>query len=161
MTFMAPNTKEYLQVKLADRGVRITRQRRAILSVIEGADRHLDASQILRWARRSEPSVDRVTVYRTLTLLKRHGLIDELDLMHVTGDAHFYEQRPKQDHIHITCLHCGSVIELESEYLQKMKLQAEKVSGFPIELTRIEMGGTCGKCRNNRGTKMLKPSAQR
>lgn len=69
----------------------MTRQRRTILSVVETAKQHLDASQILRRAQRVDPKVDRVTVYRTLHLLKRHGLIDELDLMHMQGEKHFYE----------------------------------------------------------------------
>ena len=58
-------TPGFLTAELSTRGVRITRQRRTILGIIETATRHLDASQILRKARREEPSVDRVTVYRT------------------------------------------------------------------------------------------------
>jgi Fe2+ or Zn2+ uptake regulation protein len=68
-----------LQTQLAERGIRMTGPRRAILSVIETATKHLDASQILRKARTVDESVDRSTVYRTLGLLKRQGLIDELE----------------------------------------------------------------------------------
>ena len=67
-----------LQAELMSRGLRMTHQRRTILSVVETAQQHLDASQILRRARKIDPQIDRVTVYRTLKLLKRHGLIDEL-----------------------------------------------------------------------------------
>ena len=74
-----------LQAQFAERGIRMTGQRRAILSVIETANKHLDASQILRRALRIDAAVDRSTVYRTLRLLKRQGLIDELDLMHING----------------------------------------------------------------------------
>ena len=96
-----------LQAELMSRGLRMTRQRRTILSVVETAKQHLDASQLLRRARRLDPQIDRVTVYRTLGLLKRHGLIDELDLMHMQGEKHFYERRPQRDHIHMACLRCG------------------------------------------------------
>src|ERR1035438_2979895 len=82
-----------LQMQLADRGIRMTAQRRAILSVIETATKHLDASQILRKARTLDDSVDRSTVYRTLDLLKRQGLVDELDLMHLNGEGHYYERK--------------------------------------------------------------------
>src|ERR1700752_1018988 len=88
-----------LQAQLASRGIRMTRQRRTILGVVEIAKRHLDAGQILRRARRLDPGIDRVTVYRTLNLLKRHGLVDELDLMHLQGEKHYYERRPQRDHI--------------------------------------------------------------
>src|SRR5262249_13359605 len=87
------------QAELMSRGLRMTRQRRTILSVVETAKQHLDASQILRLARKIDAGIDRVTVYRTLGLLKRHGLVDELDLMHMQGEKHFYERRPQRDHI--------------------------------------------------------------
>ncbi len=76
-----------LQAHFSERGIRMTEQRRAILSVIETARKHLDASQILRKAQKIDASVDRSTVYRTLRLLKRQGLIDELDLMHINGEG--------------------------------------------------------------------------
>jgi len=79
-----------LQGLLAERGIRMTNQRRAILSVIETAHKHLDATQILRKAQKMDASIDRATVYRTLGLLKRQGLIDELDLMHLNGEGHYY-----------------------------------------------------------------------
>ena len=72
-----------LQTALLSRGIRMTRQRRIILEIIETAKQHLDAAQILRKAAKIDPDINRVTVYRTLGLLKRHGLIDELDLLHV------------------------------------------------------------------------------
>src|SRR5439155_24845966 len=85
-----------LQSELMSRGLRMTHQRRTILTVVETAKQHLDAAQILRQARCLDPGIDRVTVYRTLRLLKRHGLIDELDLMHMQGEKHFYERRPQR-----------------------------------------------------------------
>src|SRR5260370_39253667 len=90
-----------LQSQLAGRGIRLTAPRRAILSVIETASKHLDASQILRKARTVDASVNRSTVYRTLDLLKRQGLIDEFDLMHLNGQGHYYERKLCPDHIHI------------------------------------------------------------
>src|ERR1700739_293967 len=98
-----------LQAELAARGIRMTEQRRAILSVIETAKKHLDATQILRQAQRVNASVDRSTVYRTLELLKRHRMVDELDLMHMDGDGHYYERKLARDHIHMACLRCGKI----------------------------------------------------
>src|SRR5678815_5977204 len=94
-----------LQAEFMSRGLRMTRQRKMILSVVETAKQHLDAAGILRRAQKLDPQIDRVTVYRTLNLLKRQGLIDELDLMHLQGEKHFYERRPQRDHIHICLLY--------------------------------------------------------
>ena len=112
-----------LQQLMSERGVRMTEQRRAILSVIETAKKHLDASQILRRAQKVDESVDRSTVYRTLNLLKRHGLIDELDLMHLGGEGHYYERKMSRDHIHMACLGCGKITEFESELFESLKEQ--------------------------------------
>ena len=125
----------------------MTRQRRTILGVIETASRHLDASQILRKARAQEPEVDRVTVYRTIGLLKRHGLVDELDLMHVQGEKHFYERRTPREHMHMTCLRCGRVTEFESRLFDKLKKQVETECRFHIMVARMEIGGYCANCR--------------
>jgi Fur family transcriptional regulator, ferric uptake regulator len=141
-------TPGYLVAELAARGIRMTRQRRTILGVIETANRHLDAAQILRKARRQEPDVDRVTVYRTLGLLKRHGLIDELDLMHLQGEKHFYERKTPREHVHITCLRCGRVTEFESRLFENLKKQVQSDCRFHIVVTRMEIGGYCAKCRS-------------
>jgi Fur family ferric uptake transcriptional regulator len=90
MPFSQTEAPGRLQAELMSRGLRMTRQRRTILSVVETAKQHLDASQILRKARKLDPQIDRVTVYRTLNLLKRQGLVDELDLMHLQGEKHYY-----------------------------------------------------------------------
>jgi len=140
-----------LEAELSARGVRMTRQRRAILSVIETADRHLDAAQILRRAHRLESSVDRVTVYRTLDLLKKNRMIDELDLMHVTGGGHFYERTTSRNHLHVTCLRCGKVIEFESANLEMIRQQVRNAFGFQIEVTRLEIGGYCQDCGKSDG----------
>ena len=137
-----------LQAHFANRGIRMTQQRRAILRVVETATKHLDAAQLLRKAQKLDATVDRSTVYRTLQLLKRHGLIDELDLMHFEGDQHYYESRLKQEHAHLICLRCGKVEEFFGEPLQKMRKQVETNLGFKIVVARTEMGGYCPDCQS-------------
>src|SRR6202022_3969424 len=98
---------------------------RTILSVVETAKQHLDASQLLRRARRLDPQIDRVTVYRPLGLLKRHGLIDELDLMHLQGEKHFYERRPQRDPGTTRCLRRGKITEFERDLFDRLKGQIQ------------------------------------
>jgi Fur family transcriptional regulator, ferric uptake regulator len=137
-----------LQAELVSRGIRMTRQRRTILSIVETARQHLDAGQILRKARKIDPEIDRVTVYRTLKLLKRHGLVDELDLMHLEGEKHFYERRPQRDHLHMACLRCGKILEFESNLFDRLKGQIQRECQFHILVTRMEIGGYCSECRS-------------
>jgi Fur family ferric uptake transcriptional regulator len=137
----------HLQQALEDRGIRLTRQRRAILQVMETTRRHLDADEILDRAQKLDSRVTRVTVYRTLDMLKRQGLIDELDLLHLRGDRHFYESHGPRDHIHVACLRCGKVREFESELYEELKKQIARDSGIEISVMRTEVGGLCADCR--------------
>src|SRR6202035_5400672 len=135
-----------LQAHFAERGIRITQQRRAILRVIETASKHLDASQILRKAQRIDASVDRSTVYRTLRLLKRQGLIDELDLMHLNGEGHYYERKLERDHIHMACLRCGHSREFVTSTFDSLKKQLESDFHFQVVIARLEVAGYCSGC---------------
>ncbi len=136
-----------LQAELESRGIRLTRQRRVLLEVMESAQRHMDADELWKRARKIDPRVHRVTVYRTIDLLKRHGLIDELDLLHIRGDRHYYESHAARDHIHVACLKCGKVREFESRLYERLKREIERDCRIKIAVSRTEVGGYCEDCQ--------------
>src|SRR5579872_1422503 len=144
---------------LRERGVRLTRQRQILLELIDKSGKHLDAESLYLLAKEQDPKLNRVTVYRTLKLLKQGGLVDELDLMHYGGDQHYYETRLKQEHAHIICLRCGKVEEFFGEPLQKIRKQVESHFGFEIVLARTEIGGYCSHCQALRGKEMQEAAA--
>ncbi len=133
---------------LRKRGIRLTRQRELLFELISNAHDHLNADQLYELAKKADPKINRVTVYRTLKLLKNEGLIDELDLMHFEGEQHYYETRLKQEHAHIVCLRCGSVQEFFGAPLRQIREQIETDFGFQILVTRTEVGGYCADCRD-------------
>ena len=133
--------------ELAARGIRITEQRRLIIGIIQDSPRHLDAAMLLGLARKKDPGIDRSTVYRTIGMLKHRGLIDELDLMHVEGEKHYYEVKTNHDHCHITCFNCGGVMEYTSASFEKLKEEIARRSGTEIRAIRLEAGGICKRCR--------------
>ena len=137
----------HLQRELSARGIRLTRQRRVVLQVMESAEHHLDAFEILDRAQAIDKGITRVTVYRTLELLKRHGLIDELDLLHLRGHRHYYESHGPRDHIHVACIRCGKVREVESPLYEELKAQIARDCGIEITVSRTEIGGLCADCR--------------
>ncbi|BDC51276.1 transcriptional repressor [Bryobacterales bacterium F-183] len=132
---------------LKSQGVRLTRQREILLELIDKSGKHLDAETLFELAQKQDPKLNRVTVYRTLKMLKESGLVDELDLMHMGGDQHYYETRLKQEHAHVICLRCGKVEEFFGEPLQKLRRQVEQHFGFQIMLARTEIGGYCAHCQ--------------
>jgi Fur family ferric uptake transcriptional regulator len=128
-------------------GLRLTWQRRLLAHLLDHADSHLDAEEVYQLARRRDPRIHRATVYRTLNTLKRLGLVDELDLMHVTGDRHYYEVRPSQFHIHLVCMRCGAVSEPGGPFWQELAQRVQQETGFQPEVVRLEMGGRCTRCQ--------------
>jgi len=137
----------HIQRELRARRIRMTKQRLVVVQVMESAARHMDAEEILENAQRIDKAITRVTVYRTLDLLKRHGLIDELDLLHLRGHRHYYESHGPRDHIHVACIRCGKVREVESPLYEELKQQISRDCGIEITVARTEIGGLCEGCR--------------
>ena len=127
-------------------GIRLTAQRRALIEVIQEATSHLDAASLLELARRRDPNIDRATVYRTIELLKRLGMIDELDLMHLNGEKHYYEVKTQKDHLHLACFNCGEIEEFASPTFERLKREISTMNDFDIQVMRLEVGGLCSAC---------------
>ena len=146
--------QDSIKESLKKRGVRLTRQRKILLDLIDESAQHLDAERLYHLARERDPKLNRVTVYRTLKLLKESGLVDELDLMHYGGGQHYYETRLKQAHAHVICLGCGKVEEFYGEPLRNLRRQVESTLGYEVVLARTEIGGYCPHCQTRRAREM-------
>jgi Fur family ferric uptake transcriptional regulator len=139
-------TRCQLLTEVEARGVRLTAQRRALIATIQEATTHLDAASLLNLARERDPDINRATVYRTIDLLKKLGMIDELDLMHLNGEKHYYEVKTQQDHLHLACFGCGEIIEFATPAFEQLKQEIAAANQFEIQVTRLEVGGLCGGC---------------
>jgi Fur family ferric uptake transcriptional regulator len=148
-----------IQGSLKKQGIRLTRQRQILLELIEQSGQHLDAEQLYERAKLRDPKINRVTVYRTLKMLKQGQMVDELDLMHYEGDQHYYETRMKQEHAHVVCLRCGKVEEFYGEPLHRLRRQIEVHFGFQILVARTEVGGYCSHCQALRAREMADAAA--
>src|SRR3954453_21920219 len=136
-----------IEGSLKERGVRLTRQRQILLELIDKTGEHLDAESLFQLAKKKDPKLNRVTVYRTLKMLKAGGLVDELDLMHYGGDQHYYGTRIKQEPAHVICLPGGKVEGFLAGPLQRLRKQIESRFGFQVLLARTEVGGYCAHCQ--------------
>ncbi|GAI64116.1 unnamed protein product [marine sediment metagenome] len=126
-------------------GLRATSQRALILEVIRRG--HLDADEIYRQARMRQPRLSLSTVYRTLHLFKKLGLVEEL---HFDEAHHHYEVKPSSEHHHLVCLGCGKVVEFKCSLSPKMQEDLAREKGFEITDVKIRMTGYCAKCRQNK-----------
>lgn len=130
-------------------GMRATNQRALIMEIIRHGHghRHLDADEIYRRAREKEPRLSLSTVYRTLHILKKLGLVEEL---HFDEEHHHYEVKPSAEHHHLVCLGCGKVIEFNRPLSRYIKGNIPEAKDFDIIETEVRMAGYCAKCRRNR-----------
>ena len=127
-------------------GMRATNQRALIMEIIRRGKGHLDADEIHRRGREKETRLSLSTVYRTLHMFKKAGLVEEL---HFNEDHHHYEVKPATEHHHLLCLGCGRVIEFSYPLSRYIKRNVPEAKGFDIADTEIRMTGYCPKCRHS------------
>jgi Fur family transcriptional regulator, ferric uptake regulator len=124
-------------------GRRMTPQRAVLLEIIQDSSDHLDAEEIYRRARERGEKLSLSTVYRTLDLLKKLDLVDEL---HLWDGHHHYESKTPQEHSHLVCRGCGSVIELSWSVVERIKALAARQEEFQIERAQVDFVGLCSAC---------------
>lgn len=134
---------------LRAQGLRMTAQRRLILKTLNEATEHLDAETLYQRLRERDRSVSLATVYRTLNVLHKAGLVDQrfLDQDHSRG---FYEIREGKEHYHFTCRGCGQVIEFETELVNRLCRELSARHGVRVQRTALHVEGLCAACLNRR-----------
>ena len=130
--------------RLSEKGCRLTPQRLMIVSAIENSDAHISAEEIYAQVIAKYPQVNISTVYRTLELLKRLGLVTETDL----GEGRVrYHPAGKGHHHHLVCQECGAIIDLDETVLVPLKDVLLREYGFSADLRHLAIFGRCVKCR--------------
>ncbi|MGA8528169.1 MAG: transcriptional repressor [Acidobacteriaceae bacterium] len=125
-------------MKNADR--RNTGQKTAIREAFADADRPLAPEEVLRSARRRQPTLGIATVYRNIQALVEEGWLQAVE---VPGDSARYEIAGKKHHHHFQCNECGKVYDLEGCAVEgKPKLPR----GFRASGHEFYVYGTCSAC---------------
>ena len=134
--------------KLREMGYRMTPQRRMVVKAIEDSDAHIGAEEIYARVAAEYPRVNISTVYRTLELLKKLGLIYEIEL----GEGHIgYHPEEKGHHHHLICRGCGAVIDVGESVLFPVQATLLQAFNFQADLRHLAILGICEKCSKNRG----------
>lgn len=133
---MKPDPAQTMTQALRDGGVRVTRQREALLKVLTEADDHPDAAELHRRAREHDDSLSLATVYRTLSVLEREGVVLRLALEN--GGAR-YEVADTAHHDHIIDLDSGEIIEFHSEKIEQLQREIAAELGYEIVHHRMEL----------------------
>ena len=122
---------------------RKTRQRVAILEVLEGVRTHPPADWIYNEVRKKIPHISKGTVYRNLMVLEEEGAVIELN---VDGTVGRYEIR-QDNHYHFICNQCGRILDLNEPVETKLNAKFAKKTGFKITHHQLEFHGLCKDCQ--------------
>ncbi len=132
---------------------RWTAPREAILQLLSGSAKHMSAKEIFTVIHRHYPGIGMTTVYRTMDLLHRMGLIHKF----AAGDGHsryeFAADETKEHHHHLICTNCGKIIDYsefvdeELALVRKIEENLSKKYNFEIADHNIEFVGLCPRCK--------------
>lgn len=137
--------REAFREYLREHNLPVTAQRLAIGEVVMGSGRHVSAEDVQLELSKQGTTAGTATVYRTLEVLVRSGLVVERDFGE--GFKRFEAARDVPHHEHLLCTTCGKVTEFRDERLERMTTVLAETHGFTRNRHRLVIYGQCNDCR--------------
>jgi len=129
---------------LRKNGHRVTPQRVMILGAVQKHGGHMSAEDVYQALQTDHPYVNRSTVYRTLEMLTKEGLVTVTDLG--KGPV-YYELHSGEPHHHLVCQNCGKIEVFDDALLESLNKALERRYKFQARLEHLAIFGLCGKCQ--------------
>ena len=145
-------TQQELVDRLRTRSVRVTPQRLAIAEAVLNSTDHPTVQQIYERVRNNFPSMTLATIYSTLGVLERSGLIQELPFERMSR----YEPN-MEPHVNLVCIGCENVMDADSgqEAVVRLKNRILNESNFQVAWQRVDFYGWCPSCAAEKRQKEL------
>ncbi len=125
------------------KGYRKTKQREAILKILENAEFPIHAEDIFLKLKEKGIDVSLSTVYRNLEMLTKEGLVVKSYMMN-EDKARFALPDKKN---YLVCEKCGKIVIIDNCPFDKFKEELIEVHGFDITGHSIEVYGICPDCQ--------------
>jgi Fur family ferric uptake transcriptional regulator len=131
---------------LKEQGLPVTQQREAVADVVFSSAGHLSVEDIEAALKGLGERIGKATIYRTMEILVRSGLVEEHDF----GEGfkryeHLFGQQPV--HEHLICTNCSRVIEFQSPQVVRLQEETAAQHGFLPTRHRLEIYGICAQCQ--------------
>ena len=142
-----------LKDRFASHSSRLTAPREAILKYLSRSSKHMSAKEIYNYLHRSYPGIGLSTVYRTLDLLAKMGIVAKLSIGDGQRRYEFKTEEKDEHHHHLICTICGKIINYsefldeELDLIRKTEEKLAKKYNFIIQDHNIEFLGICEKCK--------------
>ena len=127
-----------LEKLCAEKGMRITEQRRVIARVLSDADDHPDVEKVYERASAVDPGISIATVYRTVRLFEESGIIERHDFR--AGRSR-YEEAPDTHDDHLIDMKTGKVVEFVDEEIERLQQAIARKLGYKLVDHRLELYG--------------------
>jgi Fur family peroxide stress response transcriptional regulator len=105
-------------------------------------DEHPSAEHIYEVIKKEYPMVSLSTVYKTLELLRKKRLINEIE---VNGQSRF--DANTDEHINLVCMNCGKINDIDEDSIKAIQSRAEKKSKYMIVRSSFDLYGYCSSCK--------------
>jgi Fur family ferric uptake transcriptional regulator len=136
---------DHFRSYLRENGLTLTSARSAILAGIVASRGHFDAAELHDALKRGGEKLSAATIYRTLPLFVRSGIIRET--LRAEGRSRYEHAWGREHHDHLECLSCGAIIEFKDDALETLQDRVCRRNGFrPVE-HRLGIRGYCAECR--------------
>jgi Fur family ferric uptake transcriptional regulator len=127
-----------IEALCAEKGLRITEQRKVIARVLSEAEDHPDVETLHSRAAAIDPNISIPTVYRTVRLFEEAGIIDRLDFR--DGRSR-YEEHTDEHHDHLIDMKTGKVVEFVDEEIEALQEAIARKLGYRLVDHRLELYG--------------------
>jgi Fur family ferric uptake transcriptional regulator len=134
-----------LPARLRDRGLRWTPQRRTLIEVLGRTDGHVTGAELVERCREVDPATTPSTVYRTLDVLERLGVVRH---GHGADGREEFHVLPEAEHGHLYCGRCGGSWEIGAPEAAPFVRSIEERRGFAVDLSHLTVVGACRACRD-------------
>ena len=130
---------------LLAQGLKLTRERESLLREIFASHYHFEADELLFRLKEKNVKTSRATIYRTLDLLVKSGLVRRVHL----GEDHYHYERVTRNshHDHLICTTCGGVIEFHDNEIEARQLEICRRKKFTPTFHNLQILGICDECR--------------
>jgi Fur family transcriptional regulator, ferric uptake regulator len=145
---MAIYTASSLKAELNDRGWRLTPQRETILQVFQNLPEgnHLSAEDLYHYLDKQGENISLSTIYRTLKLMARMGILRELEL--AEGHKHYEINQPApHHHHHLICVRCNKTIEFKNDSILKTGTKTAQKEGYYLLDCQLTIHAVCPSCQ--------------
>jgi Fur family transcriptional regulator, ferric uptake regulator len=142
-----PNT-ELIMRRMGSEGRRLTGPRRIVLDEVLSRHAPFTSGELLEAVQQQDPSIGRATVFRTLDLLTRMGVVQRIHRDAHSGRCHAYLACDTSHHHHLICNSCGTVTDFtEDRELEALVKKIEQRTAYRVEGHRLELLGRCPACQ--------------